>query len=99
MNKLPDSQSSKPFEVAMRQLRMIADQTGGLMYSPRKIEELSGIYSDIARELMVQYQICYNPTNGARDGRWRKIEAKVQNHPEAIVRTRKGYFAANEIDR
>ena len=94
-----DTQGLEPFEVAMNQLRMIADQTGGRMYSPRKIEELSGIYSDIARELMVQYQIGYNPTNSARDGRWRKIEVKVQGHPEAVVRTRKGYYAAKEGDR
>lgn len=94
-----DTQGPEPFEVAMNQLRMIADQTGGRMFSPRKIEELSGIYSEIARELMVQYQIGYNPANSARDGRWRKIEVKVQGYPEAVVRTRKGYYAAKEGDR
>ncbi len=94
-----DMKSAKPFEVAMRQLTMIANQTGGRMYSPRRIEELSGIYSEIARELMLQYQIGYNPTNNARDGRWRKIEVRIQGHPEAIVRARKGYYAAKESDR
>ncbi len=63
------------------------------MYSPRRIEELSGIYSEIAGDLRNQYLLGYNPTNVAPDGRWREIRVKIRNHPEAVVRTRKGYFA------
>lgn len=85
-----------PYELAMKQLQMIADQTGGRMYSPRKIQELSGIYSEIASDLRIQYQLGYNPTNHARDGRWREIRVKVKGHPEAAVRTRKGYYARKE---
>jgi Ca-activated chloride channel homolog len=94
-----DTLSPEPFEVAVKQLKMITDQTGGRMFSPRKIEELSGIYSEIAGDLAIQYQLGYNPTNSTRDGRWRKIEVKIQGYPEAVVRTRKGYFAAKEGDR
>ncbi len=63
------------------------------MYSPRRIEELAGIYSEIARDLRVQYQLGYNPTNSASDGRWREIRVKIKDHPEASVRTRRGYYA------
>jgi VWFA-related protein len=94
--KSGDTLGLEPFVVAMKQLKMIADQTGGRMFSPRKIDELSGIYSEIASDLAVQYQLGYNPTNSARDGSWRKIEVKIQGHPEAVIRTRKGYFAAKE---
>ncbi len=83
----------EPFELAMKQLLMIAEQTGGRMYSPRRIEELSGIYSEIANDLSIQYLLGYNPANTARDGRWREIRVKIRNHPEAVVRTRKGYYA------
>ncbi len=82
-----------PYELAVKQLQMIADQTGGRMYRPRRIEELSRIYSEIARDLRVQYQLGYNPSNQAHDGRWREIRVEVKDHPEAVVRTRKGYFA------
>ncbi len=84
------------YDVAIKQLRAIADQTGGRMYSPRKIEELSAIYSEIARDLRIQYQIGYNPTNRARDGRWREIRVRIKDHAEATVRTRRGYYARTE---
>jgi VWFA-related protein len=85
-----------PYELAMKQLQMIADQTGGRMYRPRKIEELSGIYSQIAGDLRIQYQLGYNPSNHAHDGRWREIRVEVKGHPGAVVRTRKGYFAKKD---
>ncbi len=84
------------YDVAIKQLRAIADQTGGRMYSPRRIEELAGIYSEIARDLRVQYQLGYNPTNRTSDGRWREIRVKIKDHPEASVRTRRGYYARKE---
>lgn len=62
----------------MKKMRMIADQTGGRMYSPRKIQELSGIYLEIASDLRVQYQLGYNPSNRVHDGRWREISVKVK---------------------
>ena len=84
------------YETAMKQLRLISDQTGGRMNSPRRIEDLSGIYSDIADDLRIQYQQGYNPTNVKRDGQWREIRVKIKGHPEAVVRTRKGYFVRKE---
>ncbi len=99
----PDSgnrqEKETSYELGLRQLRMIADQTGGRMYSPHKIEELSGIYSEIATDLRIQYLVGYNPTNGARDGRWREIRVKIKDHPEAVVRTRKGYYARREAGK
>ncbi len=80
------------YDLAARQLQMIADQTGGRMYMPRKIDELARIYADVAGDLRIQYQLGYNPSNSARDDRWREIGVKVRNHPEAVVRTRKGYY-------
>ena len=32
----------------------------------------------------------------AHDGQWRKIRVAVSNHPEAVVRTRKGYYARKD---
>ncbi len=87
-----DDDEFAAYDLAMKQLRMIADQTGGRMYSPRRIEELSGIYSEIASDLRNQYQLGYNPTNLSQDGRWREIRVTIRNHPEAVVRTRKGYY-------
>jgi hypothetical protein len=40
------------------------------------------------------YMLGYYSTNERRDGRFRKIEVRVKNHPGAVVRARKGYAAA-----
>ncbi len=66
------------------------------MYSPHKIDELSGVYSQIADDLRIQYQLGYNSTNRAHDGKWREIRVEVENHPDASVRTRKGYYARGD---
>jgi VWFA-related protein len=84
---------SAVYTEARNQLQEIAEQTGGRMYSPHQIDELSGVYSEIAADLRIQYQLGYNPTNRADDGKWRAIRVEIENHPEAVVRTRKGYYA------
>jgi VWFA-related protein len=81
------------YGIARGQLMMIADQTGGRMHSPHRIDDLSRVYGEIALDLRVQYQLGYNSTNRARDGRWRQIQVKIDGHPEAMVRTRKGYYS------
>ena len=84
------------YEEASQQLQEIAEQTGGRMYTPKRIGELAGVYAEIAADLRIQYLLAYNPTNRAQDGRWREIRAEVENHPEAVVRTRKGYYSRRE---
>jgi VWFA-related protein len=81
---------------AMKQLLMIAEQTGGRFYSPGRIDELSRVYSQIADDLRIQYQLSYSSTNHKYDGRWREIRVQVKNHPKAVVRTRKGYYARKQ---
>jgi VWFA-related protein len=81
------------YRQAREQLRMIADQTGGRMYSPHKLDELSAAYSEVADDLRIQYQIGYNSTNLDHDGKWRKIHVAIEDVPDAVVRTRRGYFA------
>jgi Ca-activated chloride channel homolog len=84
------------YRQARSQLQLITDQTGGRMYSPRKIDELSGAYQEVAEDLRVQYQLGYNSTNRVSDGRWRKIHVEVENYPEAVIRTRPGYYSRRE---
>ena len=66
------------------------------MYSPRKLDELSGAYSEVADDLRIQYQLGYNSSNRVHNGKWRKIRVELENIPAAIVRTRKGYYAHME---
>ena len=84
------------YNEAREQLLDIAEQTGGRMYSPHRIEDLSQVYGEIADDLRIQYQLGYNSTNRSHDGRWREIRVAVKNRPNAVVRTRRGYLARTE---
>jgi len=58
-----------------------------------KVDELEGVYREIAAELKSQYYISYEPSATDWDGRWRKIEVRVKGRDELIARTRTGYYA------
>jgi Ca-activated chloride channel family protein len=97
-SRQPEPSSRRPsqssiFQTARQQLYLIAEQTGGRMYTLASVEGLSSAYAEIADDLAARYQLAYNPTNSARDGKWRKIRVEVKNHPGSVVRMRKGYYA------
>ncbi len=86
-----DDDEHNAYQAASIQLNAIAELTGGRMYSPHNLEELSGVYREIADDLRVQYLLSYASSNDAQDDGWRSIHVEVNEHPEAVVRTRKGY--------
>ena len=81
------------YEEAQGQLQRIADQTGGRMYSPQSIRDLSHVYKEIADDLRVQYTLGYNSTHSTRDGDWREIKVTLRGRRNLVARTRKGYYA------
>ena len=84
------------YEEARQQMEMIAEQTGARMYAPNRSQDLSNAYSEIADDLRVQYTLGYNSTNTSKDGAWRKVKVSIVNRSDLAVRTRKGYYAAQE---
>lgn len=92
---LPGTRTDPAYAEARRQLEMIAEQTGGRMYSPRYIDDLAHVYSEIADDLRIQYTLAYSSTNPARDGSWRSIKVRIRNRHDAVARTRKGYYAGS----
>ncbi len=89
---IPGSRNKKGvYEEARRQLDTISDQTGGRSYSPRRIDDLAHVYSEIADDLRLQYTLAYSSTNVIRDGSWRKIRVKIKDRPDLQARTRRGY--------
>jgi Ca-activated chloride channel family protein len=74
-------------------LQKFADETGGRVFFPYKIDDLAQSFMDIGSELRSQYFIAYSPTIPLSQGRYRRIE--VQTDRKSLnVRTRKGYYAA-----
>lgn len=67
------------FLQADNQMRTFAKETGGQSYFPRFYGEFPNIYRMIHEALRSQYQVTYQPTNQARDGKFRKIKVELVN--------------------
>lgn len=78
---------------ARRQLASIADQTGARFYSPRRIQELQSIFSEIADDLRVRYLLAYRVPQPQENRSWRSIRVEIRDHPELVTRTRQGYYS------
>jgi len=78
-------------EIATKQLRSLAEASGGRFYHANRIEDLKGVFERVAAELRTVYSMAYTPTNLNYDGRFRKIRVQV-NRSDVVVRTRPGYY-------
>lgn len=89
------SSSSASFQnrhLAAAALRNFAAKSGGRYVSTPGGQALRDAFAGITEELSNQYTIGYQPSNRARDGRWRAIDVKL-TRPNATIRTRPGYRA------
>lgn len=73
-------------------LEKFADQTGGRVFYPYKVEDLSVSFQDIGNELRSQYFLAYTPAAPLETGKFRKIQVDT-DRKGLIVRTRRGYYA------
>jgi Ca-activated chloride channel family protein len=67
------------FLQADNQMNVFARETGGQAFFPRFVAEYPSIYRSIADALRNQYSIAYQPTNQAKDGKFRKIKVELVN--------------------
>ncbi len=70
--------------------------TGGRAFFPNSFKQLDYFVDLIHTELRNQYVLGYLPTNRNYQGKWRKIQVKLdppEGLPKLIIRTKKGYFA------
>ena len=77
---------------AARNMRALAQASGGRVFEAQSIMELAPIYPQVAAELRSVYTLAYYPTNQNFDGKWRRVEVRVLRGG-VNVRTRTGYFA------
>jgi len=74
-------------------MKYFAEETGGRVFFPFKIEDLSQSFENIANELRQQYNLLYRPEPLKTDGLYHEVNIKVKNRKELVVRARKGYYA------
>jgi Ca-activated chloride channel homolog len=81
------------FSQARYVMRALAQESGARAFFPSRIEQLEGVYAQIARELSNQYALGYASHNPRQDGAFRRVVVRVLDRPELRPRTRMGYFA------
>ncbi|PYT11878.1 MAG: VWA domain-containing protein [Acidobacteria bacterium] len=67
------------FLQADNQMRTFAKESGGMAFFPRFYGEFPGIFRGISDAMRNQYVLTYNPSNQARDGKFRKIKIELVN--------------------
>lgn len=72
-------------------LETIADMTGGAMYYPDELSQLSEMFNRIDRELRTQYRLGFYPQPRPPQGVYRQIEVRVKG--DYKVRYRKTYYS------
>jgi VWFA-related protein len=80
-------------------LSEIAEQTGGRQYPVENLNELPDVAANIGIALRNQYVLGYIPTNTQKDGKWRRIQVKL-NQPKGMPQLRAfaklGYYAPSQ---
>jgi VWFA-related protein len=90
---LPDPLIIAQYTAARTRLQMLADRTGGWVGEIRRLDQLSGLYVQVAASLRTLYSIAYQPPRqNAKDGKWRKIRVEVASG-ELTAKTKTGYYA------
>jgi Ca-activated chloride channel family protein len=77
-------------------LRRLGEETGGRAYFPRGADDLLQDFRQIEAEMRSQYLVAYAPSNSMHDGRFRRVEVRVNARPDARIIHRRGYYAATE---
>jgi Ca-activated chloride channel family protein len=73
-------------------LTQMAEETGGQVFFPPSVEEMSNSFHVIEEALRSQYALIYTPADFKEDGAFRPIYLYCYDRSYQ-VRTRKGYFA------
>jgi Ca-activated chloride channel family protein len=80
-------------------LNELTEMSGGRVFPVQNLNDLPDIAAKIGMELRNQYVVAYRPSNGSRDGTWRKIKVKLtppRGLPPLSVYAKTGYFAPNQ---
>jgi VWFA-related protein len=76
-------------------LSQMAEDTGGKVFFPPSVEDVSNSFHGIEEELRSQYALTYTPADFKYDGAFRPIYLYCTDR-RYIVRAKKGYFAPRE---
>jgi Ca-activated chloride channel homolog len=83
---------------AHKALQSLSDQTGGIAFFPKSLDQVDTIAAEVAQDIRHQYVLGYHPTEPISQGGYRavRVEAKAKGVGKLSVRTRAGYFATTQ---
>ena len=76
-------------------LSQMSEETGGKVFFPPSVEDVSNAFAGIEEELRSQYSLTYTPADFKYDGSFRPIYLYCTDR-RYLVRTKKGYFAPRQ---
>ena len=80
---------------AKRALQVLSEQTGGIAFFPKTLDEVDAVSQAVAHDIRNQYTIGYKPSNQQPGGGYRSVRVAAQSrgYKNLQVRTRSGYYA------
>jgi len=83
---------------AKRALQVLSEQTGGIAFFPKTLDEVDAVSQAVAHDIRNQYTIGYKPSNTQAGNGYRSVRVVAQSHgyKNLQVRTRSGYYATQQ---
>lgn len=78
-----------------KNLKILADATGGRAFFPFKLEQVTDAFRDIQEELRSQYSVSYKPAQFVANGQFRPVEI-IPANKKLRVRAKKGYYVPRQ---
>lgn len=79
-----------------KNLKMLAEATGGRPFFPFKLQDLADAFHDIQEELRSQYVISYKPDKFFANGEFRQVKISMADKKKLRIRARKGYYVPKQ---
>jgi Ca-activated chloride channel family protein len=89
-----DEMSRTEVRQARRALELLSQETGGMAFFPKSIDQIDQIAAEVARDIRSQYTLGYHSTKPTTVPGFRRVEvtAEAKGTGKLTVRTRTGYF-------
>lgn len=89
-----DEMSHAEMRHARRALEMLAEETGGISFFPKNIEQVDQIAAEVARDIRSQYILGYHSSRPTTEPGFRHVAVTVasKGHGKLTARTRTGYY-------
>jgi Ca-activated chloride channel homolog len=85
--------------IGNRALKTLSEQTGGALFIPGSLANLTRSLADLQQVLRGRYLVHYKPSSSKTDGRYHAVDIKAEKDGHKLkVYARKGYYASALLD-